>query len=380
MFTFHDALQGLHGHISALLEGARLAALGCCTANLDANFAQSMNALGKLGESLAQLQSEQARMAQDADMLRQEMLQATSDLRQMAATMGKGGPKNDGEPIDPSDSLRAELEAAIASLTSMVNMKANAISLGELERLLNELQAGVSEMQKNAPDAELVEKLRKALKDKADRGDLAKIMRRLDGLSSVSRDADDPAASYKALRCLACDKPLPANEQPPLPGEPPELTLEPSLETLGVGSTFGSTEHGPFRERPKSSSAADRRRKLGSGPLGASGRPVVGPNMRPVVAPGSRDGVRSMKEAERLRMQAIQYGERPLHEQMMMGVAAGGSRPGTKGFAQGSAATGSTAPYSEFWAEQIQGDTRGPGDMSIGGAALGKKPPRPSGR
>ena len=54
MFTFHDALQGLHAHVARLLEGARLAALGCCTASLDANFAQAQSALSQIGEQVSQ--------------------------------------------------------------------------------------------------------------------------------------------------------------------------------------------------------------------------------------------------------------------------------------------------------------------------------------
>ena len=283
MFTFHDALQGLYAHIGALLEAARVAALGCCTANLDANFAQAQGALSQMGEQLMSLQSEQARLQSEADLLRQDMVAATSELRQVSATMGKtNSALGEADETGKEGALRAELEAAIASLTSMVNMKANAVSLGELERLLADLQSGVHEMQKSAPNAELVEKLRKALKEKADRGEMQKIMRRLDGLASLSRDTDDPAASVKTLRCLACDKPLPLEQQPPIPGEPPELTLEPSLDTF---SNTGASEYGPFRERPKSSSTADRRRKLGSGRRRV-GPPPVGTlpgSIRPIV-------------------------------------------------------------------------------------------------
>ena len=386
MFTFHDALQGLYAHIGALLEAARVAALGCCTANLDANFAQAQGALSQMGEQLMSLQGEQARLQSEADLLRQDMVAATSELRQVSATMSKSNSAiGEADETGKDGALRAELEAAIASLTSMVNMKANAVSLGELERLLADLQSGVHEMQKSAPNAELVEKLRKALKEKADRGEMQKIMRRLDGLASLSRDTDDPAASVKTLRCLACDKPLPLEQQPPIPGEPPELTLEPSLDAF---SSTGASEYGPFRERPKSSSAADRRRKLGSGPLGVSGRPLVGTlpgSVRPIVGtPGNRDGSRSMKEAERLRKQAIQYGERPLHEQMMRGVPNGALRPvqqgstislGGRGLTQGSQSS-TTVPYSEQqWADQGTTGSPGPPDMSIGGSGIGKKSP-----
>ena len=91
-----------------------------------------------------------------------------------------------------------------------------------------------------------------------------------------------------------------------------------------------------------------------------------------------------MKEAERLRKQAIQYGERPLHEQMMRGVPNGALRPvqqgstislGGRGLTQGSQSS-TTVPYSEQqWADQGTTGSPGPPDMSIGGSGIGKKSP-----
>ena len=312
--TAANALRLLHSHLGDAVMAERNAAHGRALKALEGALAKLRDDQAKLLSSLTALENrEPAAAAPVVAAPPPEPVVITKTVEIVREVPRE--PVVVAAPTEPT--VDPALAEAVAQLRAAVGTKAGQRLVEDLSQNVMELREELENLAKQVADPKLLAELKKALKGKADREELLRLLRRIEDLEAGNGGGDDALLRF---RCLSCDRPVSPSERAHSPECSSAVLSDHDFDNRTVNTTLTPNTAFTFGERAKSPGLyLDRRspsprRTKPFGALGNAARLALPGYALPPMTGAFPRG--TTMHHELLRQQAIQFGEVPLHERI----------------------------------------------------------------